>query len=640
MQDELASMPLDDMTGEQFEDYLKAGFLRLGYAVEMTPGYSDYGGDLILSKDGEKTAVQAKRQQRNVGVKAVQQAIGAKGHYECEHAMVVCNRPFTKQAINLARGNDVELWNRFRLAEMFGPGEIKPPSPKPSGVSKRRMVFSEDVVAGEVTDEIDPAEQEALRLIEQLRASEARDLLHLSYWNLFDPETGTAGPYSWQKEFHDAGADTKERCIIAANRVGKTQSGAAEMTIHLTGDYPPWWEGRRFTRPIRAWIGSDTNETSREIVQAALLGDERGTGWIPGDSIVDVTYRQAGIADVVDTITVRHASGGISRVVFKTYEQGRKKWQGTKQDVVWFDEEPPQDVFSEGLTRTLDAGGSVYMTFTPLNGASDVVMHFLDGGKGIWYVNATWDDAPHLSEEDKQQMMASYAEFERDTRARGVPLAGTGVVYPVPDDDIIIEPFKIPTHYRRIVGVDFGMDHPGGAVWIAYDADLDIVYVYDCYKIRGQSAAYHSQAIKSRGDWIPVAWPHDGMQREKGSGKPLADSYRAQKVNMLPESARYDDDKGGPQAREPIVQDIDDRMRTGRIKVFSTLSEWFREKRMYHRDDGQIVAEHDDLMSATNYAVMMKRHARNQIRQVMPTQGEDYDPFETINPTRPMAIRS
>jgi len=237
----------------------------------------------------------------------------------------------------------------------------------------------------------------------------------------------------------------------------------------------------------------------------------------------------------------------------------------------------------------------------------------------------------HLTEADKEQMLSSYAAFERDTRAKGVPLAGTGVVYPVPDDMITVEPFSIPPHYRRIVGIDFGMDHPGGAVWIAHDADLDIIYIYDCYKTQGQSAAYHSEAIRSRGDWIPVAWPHDGMQRDKGSGRALADSYRQHHVNMLPESACYSDDRLGAQPVEPVVQEIDERMRTGRIKVFSTLAEWFREKRMYHRDDGQIVKLHDDLMACTNYAVMMKRRARNQQRKAMPTQGVHYDPFDSLS---------
>ena len=631
----MPELPIDEMTGEQFEDYLQAGFEKLGYEVGTTPGYSDFGADLILVKDGVKTAVQAKRQARNVGVKAVQQAIAAMGHYKCDKSMVACNRPFTKQAIALAGNNDCILWNRAKMLKEFGEGEINRNDEEIAPSSQiHEQPSMEDALEGPVPllpEEPDEEMQEALKLITQIKAHQDSNMLTENYWKTDTESPFGGGPYGWQEEYHAAGVTHKERCIIAGNRTGKTRSGAAETAMHLTGKYPPWWVGKRFGHAINAWIGSDTNETSREIVQAALLGDTNGTGWIPGGDIIDVTYRQAGIANVVDQVTVRHASGGVSRAVFKTYEQGRKKWQGTSVDWVWLDEEPPQDVFSEALTRTLDCGGLMNMTFTPLNGASEVVMHFLDGGTGIWYINATWDDALHLTEADKEQMMSSYAAFERETRTKGVPLAGTGVVYAVPDEMITVEPFEIPPHYRRLVGIDFGMDHPGGAVWIAHDTDLDIIYIYDCYKTQGQSAAYHGEAIRSRGDWIPVAWPHDGMQRDKGSGTALADSYRKHHVNMLPESACYKDDKQGAQPVEPVVQEIDDRMRTGRLKVFSTLESWFREKRMYHRDDGLIVKLHDDLMACTNYAVMMKRRARNQQRTYHPPQSASYDPFDVLS---------
>jgi len=152
--------------------------------------------------------------------------------------------------------------------------------------------------------------------------------------------------------------------------------------------------------------------------------------------------------------------------------------------------------------------------------------------------------------------------------------------------------------------------------------------------MRGQTAAYHTDAIKSRGDWIPVAWPHDGMQREKSSGEPLANQYRAKGVNMMPDSARYDDESGGPQPTEPVVLEVDERMRTGRFKVFSNLSDWFREKRMYHRKDGLIVRENDDIMAATQYAVMMKRFARTRVRRTMPQQVAEFDPFSYIGRER------
>lgn len=168
---------------------------------------------------------------------------------------------------------------------------------------------------------------------------------------------------------------------MAGNQLGKTYGGGAEFAMHLTGLYPDWWVGRRWERPIAAWCGSDTSDTTRDNPQRILLGppaepDERGTGAIPYDHIGRINPKR-GVGDALDTMTVKHVSGGYSRLGFKTYEQGRKKWQGETLDLVWFDEEPPPDVYAEGLTRTNATGGMVFLTFTPLQGMSEVVLSFL-----------------------------------------------------------------------------------------------------------------------------------------------------------------------------------------------------------------------------------------------------------------------
>ena len=139
------------------------------------------------------------------------------------------------------------------------------------------------------------------------------------------------GAYPWQVEFHNAGAQFKERLLMAGNRVGKSSAGAAEMACHLTGEYPVWWRGKKFEHPIDAWCGSESSEASRDVVQNALLGPEgsHGTGWIPASRLAGkVKYRQAGVADVAEMIYVRHKAGGYSSCSLKTYEQGRSKWQG------------------------------------------------------------------------------------------------------------------------------------------------------------------------------------------------------------------------------------------------------------------------------------------------------------------------
>ena len=179
--------------------------------------------------------------------------------------------------------------------------------------------------------------------------------------------------------FFAAGRAHQERCMMAANRVGKTFAGGYETALHLTGRYPHWWEGRRFAGPIQAWVAGDTAETTRDIVQATLMGPaaEPGTGLIPADAIVEEPSRRAGATGAFDTAHVRHVSGGISLLGFKSYDQGRRKFQGTARHLVWLDEEPPADVYDECILRLMTTDGLMLCTFTPLNGQTEIVLRFM-----------------------------------------------------------------------------------------------------------------------------------------------------------------------------------------------------------------------------------------------------------------------
>lgn len=192
--------------------------------------------------------------------------------------------------------------------------------------------------------------------------------------------------YGQHMEFFAAGATHRERCFMCANRIGKTLSGGGyELSAHLTGIYPEWWTGRRFTTPISAWAAGDTYETTRDIIQLNLLGETTfrggrkimdGRGIIPGELLLTPTWR-SGVQGIVDTIGIRHNTGGISTLGLKSYDQGRKAFQGTGKHVIWFDEEPPADVYGEALIRTATLNGITMLTFTPLSGMSEVVMSFL-----------------------------------------------------------------------------------------------------------------------------------------------------------------------------------------------------------------------------------------------------------------------
>lgn len=445
-------------------------------------------------------------------------------------------------------------------------------------------------------------------------------------------------PYAKQREFHKAGATFAERLFMAGNQLGKTVAGGAEWAIHLTGRYPDNWEGATFNKPPLLWAGSVTGESTRDNPQRILIGtpskeEEWGQGFIPLECIRD-RDRAMGVPNLLDNVVVRWGGGGDiqageSVVAFKAYEKGREKWQGPTVDGVWFDEEPPEDIYSEGLTRTNNGqrGQFAQTTFTPLLGMSTVVSRFImpaadDLATGNRHVTTmTIDDAEHYTPEQRAQIIASYPAHEREARAKGIPTLGSGLIFPVLEEEIIVSPFEIPRHWPQINGLDFGYDHPFGATNLAWDRDADIVYVCKDYRSRQTTPIIHAAAIKPWGPWIPCSWPHDGFQHDKGSGEQLAAQYEAQGLNMLHENAQWEEGGIGVEAG---IAEMLDRMLTGRWKVFSTCPLWLEERRLYHRKDGKIVKERDDVISASRYALMMLRFAEIHRAGVMPQVDNDW----------------
>lgn len=417
-------------------------------------------------------------------------------------------------------------------------------------------------------------------------------------------------PYAKQKEFHDAGATFRERLFRAGNQLGKTVAGGHEAAYHATGLYPDDWEGKRFDHPTQGWAAGVTSESTRDNPQRILLGrpGEYGTGTIPKHCIDKITSAR-GVADAVDSVTVKHVNGGLSRIAFKSYEKGQQKWQGETLDWVWFDEEPPQPIYTEGLARTNATGGIVWTTFTPLQGMSEVVRRFLkDKSPDRHDTNMTIEDAEHYTEEERQRIINSYPAHERDARAKGIPTLGSGRIFPISEDAIKYEARDFPAHFVYVGGIDFGWDHPTAAVKVAWDRDADVVYVVNAYKQSEATPLIHAGALRNWGD-MPWAWPHDGLQHDKQSGIPLKDSYASHGLNMLPDRATFLDGSSGVEAG---LMDMLERMQTNRLKVASHLVEWFDEFRLYHRKDGKVVKEFDDLMAATRYAIMSLRHAKRE----------------------------
>ena len=360
-------------------------------------------------------------------------------------------------------------------------------------------------------------------------------------------------PYEYQSEFHGEGAGCAQRILMAANRVGKTYCGAAETAYHLTGDYPSWWSGRKFNKPVRVWAAGESNDTTRDIIQSELFGNpqdpsKKGTGAVPLSRIAETT-RKPGVPNAFSSVLVKHKAGGNSHISFKAYEQGFEKFMGEAVDVVWLDEEPKQEIFSQCITRTADTNGVVYMTFTPERGMTNVVSGFLNDLKpGQSLTTATWDDVEHLNEDTKKQLLAVYSPAEREMRSKGVPVFGSGLVYPVSEDDIICDDFDLPDHYAKLAGIDFGFDHPTAISWIA----LDPVYM-------------------------------------------LAEHFKNPPV---------DGALNGNNSVEAGISILLQRMETGRLYIFKSCVSTFEEMRLYHRKNGKVVPIKDDLLSAMRYGAL------------------------------------
>lgn len=419
------------------------------------------------------------------------------------------------------------------------------------------------------------------------------------------------GPYPKQRQFHSAGAVYRERALMAGNQLGKTWSAGFETAMHLTGRYPDWWDGKRFDEPVRWLAGSESAELTRKGIQRILLGPPEseaqwGTGAIPKADLLGWDRRQ-GVPGAVATIVVRHLAGGESSLQLATYDQGRTKWQADTVNGVWFDEEPPEDIYFEGITRTNTTLGPVYLTLTPLFGMSNVVKRFyLDKEPSTHLTMMEIEDAEHYTPEQRAAIISSYPAHEREARTKGIPQLGSGRVFPISDTAIKVEPFPIPAHWPQIGGLDFGWDHPSAAARLAWDRDTDTIYVTAAHRQRQQTPLLFANTVKPWGDWLPWAWPHDGLQHDKGSGEQLAKQYRDHGLCMLPERATFEDGTNGVEAG---IADMLDRMQTGRWKVFSHLVEYFEEFNLYHRKDGLIVKKADDLISASRYGLMMRRHA-------------------------------
>jgi phage terminase large subunit-like protein len=316
---------------------------------------------------------------------------------------------------------------------------------------------------------------------------------------------------------------------------------------------------------------------------------------IPKDNIIKTTTKR-NIPDAVETIHVKHISGGYSMLTFKTYEQGRELWQGTEQDLIWMDEEPPLEIYSEALMRTMTTNGLIMCTFTPLKGMSQVIKSYMDAQRkpsdappdwrpSKFMVTAGWNDAPHLGEKEKEEMRQGIPPSQLAAREKGIPAIGAGLIYPIDEKSVFVKPFEIPRHWAKVYGFDVGWN-VNAAIFGALDRDNDTLYIYDEYYGMQQEPAVHGDAIRRRGgDWMKGVIDTAARGRSQTDGANLWDIYtRQQKLKIYPAN----------KAVEAGIYEVWSRFSSGRLKIFKTCGNLERELMMYHRDEKGKINKTDD----------------------------------------------
>jgi len=238
----------------------------------------------------------------------------------------------------------------------------------------------------------------------------------------------------------------------------------------------------------------------------------------------------------------------------------------------------------------------VMTTFTPLKGMSETILHLENQTRegDVCMVTATWDDAPHLTEDDKTELLKAYPPHMRDARSKGIPSLGSGAVYPVEESDVFIDPFEVPNFYRVAYGLDVGWNNTA-ACWCAYDPEYDIVYITHEYKAGQLEPSVHASAIRQRGKDVNGVADPASRGRSQKDGENLFQIYKEHGLSITLANNSV----------ESGIMEVYERLTTGRLKIFSTCVKLREEFRLYRRNDrGQIVKEHDHLLDAMRYLIV------------------------------------
>jgi phage terminase large subunit-like protein len=432
-------------------------------------------------------------------------------------------------------------------------------------------------------------------------------------------------PTPKQAEFHAASLHAKERLFLGGNRTGKTNAVCMEMAMHLTGIYPVWWKGYRFSRPINAISASISLKDTRDILQKKLFVGDIDASMPP---IVHESYiiekLHTNIAGAWDTVRIRHVSGGISELKFKAFQQGESSFQGVKADFIHLDELPNFKVYQEALIRTTSFDHEktfLVASLWPERGKDDLLSHFMDYAPegevrdGRFYIMASWADNPYLKEEEREHLRKSVPAWQLEAREHGIPVFGQGKVFTMKESELFVEPFQIPKHFALVYGLDPSASSGGtwGCVLLAHDRDRDIVYAVADYKLSNATPTEHaSNILRIVPDWCT------GMVDPAGAGENMHTKEKTLDFLQARSGLRLVKANKANNAKEATIDEIYERVRGDRFKIFYTdkglgcrhlVNEW----RQYARDDnGLILKKNDHCLDAAFYALNGLAQARTE----------------------------
>lgn len=425
--------------------------------------------------------------------------------------------------------------------------------------------------------------------------------------------------YTWQQEAFNS--HCPHIMVMAGNQTGKTMSTAYHDACDLTGDYPNDWEGFRFNHQIDATIMGVDNTQLVDVIQNELFGtldpatNKFTGGWVHANEIEHFDRSQ--VAGLAKNVYVK-SRYGTSKCALRAYTQSRTgsgslPLAGTIKDLIHVDECPPDQIVGQLFMRTMNGnqgkGGRLRFSMTPELGVTELVHSFMEEiGPGQLLVGpVAWDECEHLTPEKQAQILVGIPEHEHEMRSKGIPFFGSGLIYPISENRIKVDPFEIPPYFYCIRAIDLGIDHPQATAWLAHDRDQDIVYLVRDYSTSGANAATHAAATNAMWEHVPCIVPHDYDTSEKGSGETVSKHYVKAGLKHTKQFTNPD----GSLFVEPGIMNLKERMEDGRFKAFSTCTNFFREKRLYHRKDGKRISLNDDVLDCVRQGTsMIERHGK------------------------------